>query len=72
MKKMESASSSRQHTDREKGLIAAVLEISRGRIEEAINLVEDVAVLAPHDAMLAKLQNDLVYFTGSATTQPHA
>ena len=64
VKRMERAASSREHTDREKGIVSAVLEISRGRIEAAIDLVEQVAVLSPHDAMLAKLQNDLVYFTG--------
>uniref|UniRef100_A0A7S1DTP2 Tetratricopeptide repeat protein 38 n=2 Tax=Hemiselmis andersenii TaxID=464988 RepID=A0A7S1DTP2_HEMAN len=66
VKRMETAVSVREHTDRERGVVAAVLEMSRGRLEAAVAVVEEVGVLWPQDAMVAKLTNDLCYFLGQS------
>ncbi|EKX48388.1 hypothetical protein GUITHDRAFT_105993 [Guillardia theta CCMP2712] len=62
--KAEKALSERAHSEREILLFTCLKELSEGKFEESLLLVEDYLLQYPSDAMGLKLQNDLCYFTG--------
>eukprot|EP00960_Hanusia_phi_P036909 752594-Hanusia_phi.AAC.7 len=62
--KAEKALSEREHSEREVLLFHCLKELSGGKFEESLLLVEDYLSQYPRDAMGLKLQNDICYFTG--------
>ena len=54
----------RQHTVRERELVAAIECLAEGDLEQTCQAIERCLVYAPADAMLLKFQNDICLFGG--------